>query len=79
MKLVYRDKGRVVCLAAGKPEIHAMYNFCEDSNRYKGAHIIAIAYHNLVSRYLCNTPLPFNLFCHCHCQVGRQTLNNTRR
>ncbi|KAM6490810.1 hypothetical protein JOM56_013773 [Amanita muscaria] len=44
MRLVYRDKGCVVCLAAGIP---AIYKYHEDSNRYEGAHIIPFAYHNL--------------------------------
>lgn len=44
MRLVYRDKGCAVCLAAG---IQAIYKYCEDSNRYEGTHIIAFAYHNL--------------------------------
>jgi hypothetical protein len=54
MRLVYRDKGCAVCLAAG---IQAIYKYHEDSNRFEGAHIIAFAYHNLVSRYLCISPL----------------------
>jgi len=49
MRLVHRDKGCAVCLAAG---IQAIYKYREDSNRYEGAHIIAFAYHELVSRYL---------------------------
>ncbi|KIL60201.1 hypothetical protein M378DRAFT_14286 [Amanita muscaria Koide BX008] len=44
MRLVYRDKGCVVCLAAGIPSI---YKYYKDSNHYKGAHIIPFAYHNL--------------------------------
>ncbi|KIL63927.1 hypothetical protein M378DRAFT_163885 [Amanita muscaria Koide BX008] len=44
MRLVYRDKGCAVCLAAGT---HAIYKYREDSNRYEGAHIIPFAYHNL--------------------------------
>jgi len=44
MRLVYRDKGCAVCLAA---EIQAIYKYREDSNRYEGAHIIALAYHDL--------------------------------
>jgi hypothetical protein len=47
MRLVYRDKGCAVCLAAG---IQAIYKYREDSNRYEGAHIIDFAYHDLVSR-----------------------------
>ncbi|KAF8812306.1 hypothetical protein BYT27DRAFT_7207720 [Phlegmacium glaucopus] len=44
MRLVYRDKGCAVCLAAG---IQAIYKYREDSNRYEGAHIIDFAYHDL--------------------------------
>ena len=54
MRLINRDKGCAVCLAAG---IQAIYKYHEDSNRYEGAHIIPLAYHNVVSRYLCNSPL----------------------
>ena len=46
MRLVCRDKGCAVCLSAGIQEI---YKYREDSNRYEGAHIIDIAYHELVS------------------------------
>jgi hypothetical protein len=74
MRLVYRDKGCAVCLAAG---IQAIYKDGEDSNRYEGAHIINFAYHDLVSRYLCNSLLPFNLF--HHCQVGCQSIFSTRQ
>ena len=74
MRLVYRDKGCAVCLAAG---IRAIYEYREDSNRYEGEHIIDFAYHDLVSRYLCNCPLPFNLS--RHCQVGRQRIFSTRQ
>jgi hypothetical protein len=58
MRLVYRDKGCAVCLAAGIQEI---YECREDSNRYEGSHIIDFAYHELVSHCLCNSRLPFKL------------------
>ncbi len=74
MRLVYRDKGCVVCLALG---IEAIYKYCEDSNRFEEAHIVAFAYRDMVSRYLCNSPLPFNVF--RHCQVGHQTMFSTSR
>ena len=74
MRLVYRDKGCAACLAVG---IQAIYKYCEDSNRYEGGHIIDFAYHDLVSRYLSNSPLPSNLF--RHCQVGRQRIFRTRQ
>jgi len=44
MRLVYRDKGCAVCLAAG---IQEFYECREDSNRYEGSHIIDFAYHEL--------------------------------
>ncbi|KIM92275.1 hypothetical protein PILCRDRAFT_117680 [Piloderma croceum F 1598] len=44
MRLVYRDKGCAVCLAAGIQEI---YKYHEDSDRYEGSHIIDFAYHEL--------------------------------
>jgi len=44
MRLVYRDKGCAVFLAAGIQEI---YECREDSNRYGGSHIIDFAYHEL--------------------------------
>lgn len=47
MRLVYRDKGCVVCLAAGIQE--KIYEYSEDSNRYEGGHIVGIAYQALVS------------------------------
>jgi hypothetical protein len=55
MRLVYRDKGCAVCLAAG---VQVIYKYCEDSNRYEEGHIIDFAYHDLVSQYLCNSLLP---------------------
>ena len=52
MRLVYRDKGCAVCLAAGIQEI---YKYCEDSKRFEGLHIINFAYHELVSHCLYNS------------------------
>lgn len=46
MRLVHRDKGCVVCLAAG---IQAIYKYKEHSNCYEGSHIIDFAYQNFVS------------------------------
>jgi hypothetical protein len=46
MRLVYRDKGCAVCLAAG---VKLIYKYCEDFNRFEGAHIIGLAYQRLVS------------------------------
>lgn len=59
MRLVFRDKGCTVCLAAGIQEI---YECREDSSRYEGSHIVDFAYHELVSRdCLCNSRLPLKL------------------
>jgi len=49
MRLIYRDKGCAVCLAAG---IQAIYEYHEDSDRFEGAHILDFAYHDLVSHCL---------------------------
>jgi hypothetical protein len=65
MRLVYRDKGCAVCLAAGIQEI---YEFRDDSNRYEGSHIIDLAYHELVSHVSVILDYLFNLS--CYYQVG---------
>lgn len=44
MRLVQRDKGCAVCLAA---DIPAFYQYDGDSDFYKGGHIIDLAYHAL--------------------------------
>jgi hypothetical protein len=44
MRLINRDKGCVVCLAAG---IQEFYEFREDSNRFEGARIIDVALNEL--------------------------------
>jgi hypothetical protein len=49
MRLINRDKGCVVCLAAG---IQEFYEFREDSNRFEGARIIDVALNELVSQSL---------------------------
>lgn len=60
MRLVFRDKGCTVCLAAGIQEI---YECREDSSRYEGSHIVDFAYHELVSRdCLCNSRLPLKTY-----------------
>ena len=48
MRLLYRDKGCVACLAAG---IDQVYENCEESDRFEGSHVIGLAYHGLVSHY----------------------------
>jgi hypothetical protein len=45
MRLVERDRGCVICLAAG---IHAPYKYSDDSNRFEGAHIVPFACQELV-------------------------------
>jgi hypothetical protein len=49
MRLIYRDKGCAVCLAAGIKE------FYKDFNRYEVSHIIPFASHELVSHCLYNS------------------------
>ncbi|KIM72616.1 hypothetical protein PILCRDRAFT_15965 [Piloderma croceum F 1598] len=44
MRLIYRDKGCAVCLAAGIQEI---YEYLEDSNCYEGSYIVDFAYNEL--------------------------------
>jgi hypothetical protein len=56
MRPIYRDKGCAVCLAAG---IQKIYEYYEDSNCYKGTHIVDFVYHELVSHCLCNCQLHF--------------------
>ena len=48
MRLVYRDKGCAVCLAAG---IQKIYKYCEDLNCFKESHIIDYAHHKAVSHF----------------------------
>ncbi|KAF5386188.1 hypothetical protein D9615_002388 [Tricholomella constricta] len=49
MRLVRRDKGCAVCLAAGIQEI---FKYRDHSNRYEGSHIVDFAYQKLVSCYV---------------------------
>ena len=52
MRLVYRDKGCAICLAAGT---QAIYKSLEDSNYYEGLHIIGLTFHKLVTHSHCNS------------------------
>jgi hypothetical protein len=55
MRLVHRDKGCAVCLAAGIQEI---YKYPDHSNRYEGSHIVDFAYQKLVSCYVFTVLVP---------------------
>ncbi len=52
MRLVYRDKGCAICLAAGT---QTFYKSAEDSIFFEGLHIIDLTFHELVSHCHCNS------------------------
>ena len=58
MRLVYRDKGCAVCLAAG---IQNVYKYSYHSNLFEGSHIIPFALHGLVSHCLLSTFLTYTV------------------
>ena len=61
MRLVHRDKGCAVCLAAGVQDLEALYLYCQDSDRFEGCHIIDLVYQDLVS-CICNSSVPLTYF-----------------
>ena len=50
MRLVFRDRGCVVCLAG---RTQRTYKNSDDSGLFEGAHIIGVARHELVCYCLC--------------------------